>query len=613
MHFEERHWAPRDLTWQFSKSQDLKVCLIIGNVHRATQQVSKIGFEPSPNVHAVPDDDQSRRENPTNAELNERARQLKALLGRRRREGVQEYRESILRMKKMEDEESGMDGPQRRLNQGVTTSLQEEYDADNHDDKEERRGRDKEMIVDDGEELSPEMATQYRAATARLNYLAQDRADLVYVAKELCRSMSKPTTGAWTRLKRAVRYLAGRRRRGTHYPWQETPTRMDVYVDTDFAGCKTSRRSTSGGTAMWGRHCIKSWSATQTTIALSSAEAELGGLVKGACTSLGLQSVANDLSIPKEIVLHGDSAAAIGICRRKGIGKIRHLAVQDLWVQDQVRQGRFQIVKVQGRHNQADMTTKNLSREDLDRHLSASGFKDRGGRPECAPQLEGSAPQVLGIRLACLRGQDCCDDAQPDPDDQRRSSGELQSFPGRRQNMRRRIRRTSTTTGTIGTYNNDHYRDCDTHDGDSDDDYDDDHDNYHHYAVVKRGAFISNEEVEQLVERVERVDIAPSELVTNLRRIKVVDAKPTSSAARGRLEVDGADAVEMTQKEEEEETCGAINLESYEEGVEKRVSLARFNFKTFPFCAASCRRRVPEQARCEEECRGWEPYSWGNF
>eukprot|EP00969_Alexandrium_andersonii_P074680 3294522-Alexandrium_andersonii.AAC.1 len=65
---------------------------------------------------------------------------------------------------------------------------------------------------------------------------------------------------------------------------------MTVYTDTDFAGCMSARRSTSGGAAMWGAHTIKHWSTTQKTIALSSGEAELAGIVKGAAEGMGLVS-----------------------------------------------------------------------------------------------------------------------------------------------------------------------------------------------------------------------------------------------------------------------------------------------------------------------------------
>eukprot|EP00972_Heterocapsa_arctica_P056547 8346871-Heterocapsa_arctica.AAC.1 len=62
------------------------------------------------------------------------------------------------------------------------------------------------------------------------------------------------------------------------FDWQESPDRSTAIVDTDYAGCLETRKSTSGGVLMHGCHCIRSWSTTQSVIALSSGEAELYGI-----------------------------------------------------------------------------------------------------------------------------------------------------------------------------------------------------------------------------------------------------------------------------------------------------------------------------------------------
>jgi len=77
---------------------------------------------------------------------------------------------------------------------------------------------------------------QVRSGAARANYLAQDRADLSYAAKELCRRMSAPTEADWVALLRIVRYLKAEPRGTYRYLWQKDSA-ISVYVDTDFAGC----------------------------------------------------------------------------------------------------------------------------------------------------------------------------------------------------------------------------------------------------------------------------------------------------------------------------------------------------------------------------------------
>ena len=84
---------------------------------------------------------------------------------------------------------------------------------------------------------------------------------------------------------------------------------------------------------MRGSHCIKHWSTTQSTIAFSSGEAELGGLCKGAAYAVGIRAVARDLGIDLKIKLFSHAAAALGISRRLGLGKIRRLTTSLLWIQ----------------------------------------------------------------------------------------------------------------------------------------------------------------------------------------------------------------------------------------------------------------------------------------
>ena len=161
-------------------------------------------------------------------------------------------------------------------------------------------------------------------------------------------------------------------------------------MDTDFGGCQHTRRSTSGGIALRGTHPIKHWSLTQTTIALSSREAELAGICQGASIALGLQALAADLGIQLRIEILTDATAAIGICRRRGLGKIRHLHVADLWVQDRLRRGDFQLTKVLGSDHPADLLTKHDSRDIMLRHMETIGIRAEVGRAKSAPTLQHS-------------------------------------------------------------------------------------------------------------------------------------------------------------------------------------------------------------------------------
>ena len=93
----------------------------------------------------------------------------------------------------------------------------------------------------------------YTGATARANYMGVDRPECQFATKETCRFMSAPTEMAYKALKRRGRFVAGKKRLVIKYAKQEVQY-LDIYSDSDWAGCPRTRRSTSGGCAMLGAH-----------------------------------------------------------------------------------------------------------------------------------------------------------------------------------------------------------------------------------------------------------------------------------------------------------------------------------------------------------------------
>ncbi len=243
--------------------------------------------------------------------------------------------------------------------------------------------------------LSAGEAKSFRGLAARLNYLAQDRPDIQYAAKEISRRMARPTSRDWQLLKRAARYLVGAPRAVQTFWWQSSARTFDTFVDSDWAGCAATCRSTSGGAVKLGWHVIKTWSSTQATVAMSSAEAELFSLTKGASVTLGLMSVARDLGISLGATVHSDASAALAIVQRQGLGKLRHLQVQYLWVQERVKRGDLGVKKVDGKQNPADLLTKHLPQNELQKHLEALSVETSATRADLAPQLASKYMKIL--------------------------------------------------------------------------------------------------------------------------------------------------------------------------------------------------------------------------
>ena len=128
-------------------------------------------------------------------------------------------------------------------------------------------------------------------------------------------------------MKRHGKYLVGTLRAMYMYPPQSKPTQIDTFVDSDLAGCKGSRRSTSGGAMTWRKHVIKTWPSTQATIVFSSIGAELYALVTGAAQTLGMLAMARDLGFELCGQISSDASTALGIIQRQVLGKLLHIGI----------------------------------------------------------------------------------------------------------------------------------------------------------------------------------------------------------------------------------------------------------------------------------------------
>ena len=110
---------------------------------------------------------------------------------------------------------------------------------------------------------------------------------------------------------------------------------------------------------------MKAWSKTIPTLCLSTGEAELAAMVRGATEGEGFASVLKDFGMGAHICIQSDASAAIGITQRQGLGKIRHLSVADLWIQQRIRDGILCVKKVAGLLNPTDLMTKPMDSKRL--------------------------------------------------------------------------------------------------------------------------------------------------------------------------------------------------------------------------------------------------------
>ena len=179
-------------------------------------------------------------------------------------------------------------------------------------------------------------------------------------------------------MKKLARYLVARARVVWRYAWQDEARGSWTYGDSDWGGTARDRKSTSGGCFVLGGHCIKTWSATQQAIALSSAEAELYAMVEAVTRAKGLCSFAREIGfvgLDNVIWLGTDSSAAQSFVSRRGLGRMRHLDIRDMWLQKEVLEGNVVVAKVAGTKNPADLMTKTLAISDIAARLKMMNLK----------------------------------------------------------------------------------------------------------------------------------------------------------------------------------------------------------------------------------------------
>ena len=239
-----------------------------------------------------------------------------------------------------------------------------------------------------GELLNAEQARVFRGGLGLCLYLAQDRPDVQEAVRVLSTYMGSPTVRAMSALKHLACYLKGTAEYGIFLTSCSVGTRLqdhwlvkdsalddpssynvECYCDSNWGGCKTTRKSTSSGMVFLNGCLVLSLCKSQSTIALSSCEAELLAMthmtaeaimVCNLCRFL-LKLDGREVNPDLDFIVYTDSSSAKALAQRRGVGRLKHVDLRHLWVQACVRQKLIRLKKVGTQNNVADLNTKNLS------------------------------------------------------------------------------------------------------------------------------------------------------------------------------------------------------------------------------------------------------------
>ena len=112
-------------------------------------------------------------------------------------------------------------------------------------------------------------------------------------------------------------------------------------------------------------------------------------LVKATSEAIGMQQLAASWDLKLDIGVHVDSSAALAVTARKGNGKLRHVRIGHLWVQQLQDSEEVAFRKVAGTCNPADLMTKYLPAGKGIPLLTALAQHYRAGHAECRLALKG--------------------------------------------------------------------------------------------------------------------------------------------------------------------------------------------------------------------------------
>ncbi|GJT02190.1 ribonuclease H-like domain-containing protein [Tanacetum coccineum] len=137
----------------------------------------------------------------------------------------------------------------------------------------------------------------YRSLVGSLQYLTFTRPDLSYAVQHVCLYMHDPREPHLSAMKRILRYVRGTLDHGLQL-YTSSTFQLIAYSDADWAGCPTTRRSTSGYCVSLGDNLITWSSKRQHVTSPSSAEAEYHGVANVVAETAWVRNLLRELLVP---------------------------------------------------------------------------------------------------------------------------------------------------------------------------------------------------------------------------------------------------------------------------------------------------------------------------
>ncbi|XP_019087632.1 PREDICTED: uncharacterized protein LOC109127424 [Camelina sativa] len=204
--------------------------------------------------------------------------------------------------------------------------------------------------------------TLYRSLAGALQYLTITLPDISYVVHQICLYMHDPRVPHFSALKRILRYVEGTIHHGLQL-YTSSSNDLIAYTDADWAGCPTTRRSTSGFCVFMGDNLISWSSKRQCTMSHSSSEAEYRGVANVVAEATWIHNIFLELRCPlsKASLVFYDNVSAVYISSNPvQHQRTKHIEIDIHFVWENVAHGQVKVFHVLSSLQYADIFTKGL-------------------------------------------------------------------------------------------------------------------------------------------------------------------------------------------------------------------------------------------------------------
>jgi hypothetical protein len=206
----------------------------------------------------------------------------------------------------------------------------------------------------------------YRKVIGSLMWVTQLVPTILHAVTQLARFCNDPKPYHLDAVKKVLRYLAGSKSVSIRYDGNNATNGSTIltFCDSDWAGCPSTSRSTSGYLIKLAGACICCYSKKQSVVADSSTHSEVIAAVEltkeltWICALLGALGCTQTLPV----TIHVDNQSAIAIGNGGGNhSRTKHIRIKHHMLQDEVANKTITLKYIPTEVNEADIFTKAVS------------------------------------------------------------------------------------------------------------------------------------------------------------------------------------------------------------------------------------------------------------